>query len=312
MRNLPVLQLRVSASSHPGNVRYINQDWWGQFVPSHPSLRAAKGALFVLADGMGGRAGGEVASQLAVQHLLRAYYTDPSTQVEKSLARAMQRTNASVYHYAQQHPAYRGMATTLVAAVVRGSELVVAHVGDSRAYLVHGQRVLALTRDHSWVGEMMARGVLTPAEAAHHPYRHVILRSIGAHPSVSVDVKRWRLRPGDTLVLCTDGLSDYLTPPEIGWAAAKLPPHQAAQALINRALQRGGADNVSVIVVRAEPPLRQRSCQARAGMPRPVIPASGSAGCQTASLAEPIVTFLFGLGLAAVGLALTMAVLASW
>ena len=249
-RGNQTLHLSVRTHTDPGRVRANNQDWWGQFVPPDPRVLAAKGALFVVADGMGGRAGGQVASQLAVQHLLQAYYRDPSHAVEQSLVQAIRVANRQVYNYGQYYPAYQGMATTMVAAVVRGREMVVAHVGDSRAYLARANRVWPLTRDHSWVADMVAKGMLTPAEAASHPYRHVISRSVGPQPDVQAEVRRLKLAAGDALILCTDGLSDVVTPSEIGWAAATLDPQRAAYTLVDWANQRGGRDNISVALAR--------------------------------------------------------------
>ena len=296
------VQLTVGALTHAGQMRRINQDWLGHYVPPDPTTRATKGSLFIVADGMGGRQEGHVASRLAVQTLLQAYYGDPSRSVAHSLSRAIRQANAQLHTYGAYYPAYRGMATTLVAAVVRGQELVVAHVGDSRAYLVRGADTWPLTRDHSWVVQMMASGVLTPAEAARHPYRHVILRSLGPHPDVQVDMHRLSLAAGDALILCSDGLSDLVSEGEMGWAARSWKPQQAVQALVAWANQRGGTDNVSAIVVQAQQPAGQpvshpayarRPVQpgqaARRGAipgprhrPRPLLPLTASLGAAAA------------------------------
>lgn len=305
------LQLNISAYTDPGRVRPTNQDWWGQFIPPDRHMLAAKGALFVVADGMGGRAGGQVASQLAVQHLLQAYYHDPMRSLEKSLVQAIRVANQQVYRYGQYYPAYQGMATTLVAAVIRDQELIVAHVGDSRAYLARAGRFWPLTRDHSWVAEMVARGALTPAEAANHPYRHVISRSVGPHPDVQVDVRRMRLFAGDTLVLCTDGLSDLVTPAEIGWAAATLPPHQATHTLVDWANQRGGRDNISALVVRAEQPARHTSRLGSALVGPQISAAHPGAGCPALAPSGDIASFLLAAGIVVAGMALALVLLAS-
>lgn len=296
------LRLTVGSLMHVGATRRINQDWLGHYVPPDPATLAAKGSLFVVADGMGGRQAGHVASHLAVRALLQAYYRDRSYDVAQSLARAVHQTNAQLFRYGAYYPAYRGMATTLVAAAVRGRELAVAHVGDSRAYLARGGGVWPLTRDHSWVAQMVASGVLTPAEAARHPYRRVILRSLGPRPSVQVDVRRFSLVAGDALILCSDGLSDLVADREIGWAALAWQPQQAAQAMVAWAYQRGGPDDISAMVVRAEhTPARTAQGQAqtyRPGLlgqprrrgampgprhePRPLLPLAASLGAAAA------------------------------
>ena len=203
---------------------------------------------------MGGRAGGEMASRLAVQSVLHAYYRDPSRDIARSLQFAVRQANAQIVNYGYHYPAYRGMATTLVAAVLRDRDVAIAHVGDSRAYLARAGQVWALTQDHSWVVEMMARGALGPSEAASHPYRHVITRSLGHQPDVQVDVRRLKMDVGDTLVLCTDGLSDVVSPSEIGWATQTLAPGRAVQTMVGWANQRGGRDNISAMVIRADQP----------------------------------------------------------
>lgn len=310
-RTSSTIHLSVGARTDAGRVRPNNQDWWLQFVPPDPRVLAAKGALFAVADGMGGRAGGQMASQLAVQHVLQAYYHNPSLNPSTSLTQAVQVANHQVYSYGQFYPAYRGMATTLVAAVVRGSELVVAHVGDSRAYLVRAGRVWPLTRDHSWVAEMVARGLLTPAQGASHPYRHVITRSVGPKPAVAVDVQRTKIAPGDALVLCTDGLSDVVSSGEIGWAAATLDPQHAAQTLIDWANQRGGRDNISALVVRVQQPAVHRAGQdhtAARQKPHALVPVND---CPVLSYSGGMVQLLVGVGLAAVGIGLAMATLAA-
>lgn len=310
-RAIPFVRLSVGARTDPGRVRPNNQDWWLQYVPPDPRVLAAKGALFAVADGMGGRAGGQVASQLAVQHVLQAYYEDSTQPIASSLHQAVRIANHRVYAYGQAYPAYQGMATTLVAAVVRGKELIVAHVGDSRAYLVRAGRVWPLTRDHSWVAEMVARGLLTPAQAASHPYRHVIMRSVGPKPAVAVDVQRTKIAPGDALVLCTDGLSDVVSPGEIGWAAAALAPQHAAQTLIDWANQRGGRDNISALVVRMEYPTAQQAGQGRAAARRGSRALMSVDDCPVLAYSDGMVQLLLGIGLAAVGIALLMATLAA-
>lgn len=306
-----ILRLSVSAYTDRGRMRPGNQDWWGQFVPADQRTLAEKGALFAVADGMGGRVGGEVASQLAVQYLLQAYYRDPLRQLDRSLVQAVQVANRQVHSYGHYYPAYQGMATTLVAAAVRGRELVVAHVGDSRAYLARAGRVWLLTRDHSWVTEMVARGALTPAEAARHPYRHVISRSIGTRPDVHVDVRRLRVSPDDTLVLCTDGLSDLVTPAEIGWVVSTSAPQHATRRLIELANQRGGRDNISALVVRAEQPARQMAVQGNTLAWPQVSAAARGASCPALAYSDDVVKFMLGTGIAAAGITLAMVALAS-
>jgi protein phosphatase len=227
------------------------------------------------------------------------------------LLRAVQAANRQVYSYGYHYPAYHGMATTLVAAVVRASELVVAHVGDSRAYLVRAGRTWPITSDHSWVAEMVARGALSPADAARHPYRHVITRSIGAHPDVQADVRRLRVSPGDTLVLCTDGLSDLVTPAEIGWVTATSAPQHATRRLIELANQRGGGDNISALVVRLEQPARQAARPGSVAAWQPASVSAPGAGCPALAYGGEIAKFALATGLAAAGVTAALVALAA-
>jgi len=311
------LQLTVGALTHPGRVRSINQDWWGRHTPPDARQLAAKGSLFIVADGMGGRAGGDIASRLAVQNVLHFYYQDTSRNLARSLQMAIRQANAQIINYGYHYPAYRGMATTLVAAVQRDREVVIAHVGDSRAYLTRSGQVWALTQDHSWVVEMMARGALSPTEAVSHPYRHVITRSLGHQPDVQVDLRRLKFGIGDTLVLCTDGLSDVVSSSEIGWATQTLTPGRAAQTMVGWANQRGGRDNISAMVVRADKPA---SNPARRGVPHPqyqqgarvLTPAGAGYGRQQVVQGESTGQVLAVIGAAAALVTLAMYALASF
>ena len=161
----------VGQLTHPGRIRRTNEDAFGAYTPPDPRWRAAKGAIFAVADGMDGRRIGEIASRLAVQTVIQEYYRDPSPHPTQSLERAVRMANWRINEQSRRSPAHQGMGTTLVAAVVRGNELIVANVGDSRAYLARDGSFWQITRDHSWVAEEVAAGGLTPGEARRHPWR---------------------------------------------------------------------------------------------------------------------------------------------
>jgi len=252
--------------SSPGVGQRVNQDTVTQCIPRHPALLARKGALFVIADGMRFSPGGEVASRLAARTVLSGYYAHPADDPIQSLQAAVATANHWLRYWSDVRPDLRGMGTTLTAVVVRGQELLIAHVGDSRAYLVRGGSAWLLTRDHTWVADALARGLLTPQEAAHHPWRHTLTRHLGG-PAATPDVRQVTYWPGDRLVLCSDGVSDLLNPSEIAWLAS-LPPQRAARALVATARQRGGRDDASAIVVWLGRPAERR---------RPSIPATPAA-----------------------------------
>jgi serine/threonine protein phosphatase PrpC len=250
-------QLDVGFLSDVGQIRELNEDCWGLFEALSKSLELPpetmerKGRLYAVADGMGGHAAGEVASKRAITVLFQQYYDDPDVDLVRSLERAFWAANAEIYAQAATHPEQSGMGTTLVAAVIQDDELVVANVGDSRAYLIRNGQAEQISRDHSWVNEQVEAGLLTESEAQTHMYRNIITRSLGSRPDVAVDTFSLPLEVGDGILLCTDGVSNEVRAPEIGQSVSEsVRADQAAAGLVATANRRGGADNLTVIVVR--------------------------------------------------------------
>jgi protein phosphatase len=240
--------------SEPGPYRDHNEDFVGARVLTTPDDSWDRGPLLALADGMGGHAAGEVASRLALEALVDAYgrgSPGSSQQLLKSAARA---ANLAVVD-ASHEPGHRGMGTTLLGLAMAGAEAVLAHVGDSRAYLVRGETCTQLTNDHSRVGEMLRMHMISAEQAANHPARSQLTRSIGADPFVQIDVVRQAIQQHDTLVLCSDGLWDVVSRPEIADLGAGLREGSLATAiegadrLVRLAIERGTTDNVSAVVV---------------------------------------------------------------
>ncbi len=247
-----LLSLTAAGLTDPGVQRQNNEDTWGEPPPNlTPELATAKGYLYVVADGVGGHQSGEVASRIAVQVTQQVYYADPNLDVGASLAAAIQEANRRIYHQGIGSAGEFGMSTTITAAVVRGSELVVANVGDSRTYLIHGGQPHQLTVDHTWVEERRQAGILTAQEAANHPQRNVITRSLGGNLEVQVDVfGPHPLVQGDQVLLCTDGLSDLVSDPEMAAVVAQSRnPNAAVHRLVDLAKKRGAPDNVTAVVV---------------------------------------------------------------
>lgn len=223
--------------------------------------------LFVVSDGMGGEAHGEVASALAVETLVKhcvdgdtnpatSLYGDPQPELSgraRRLASAVHLANRKIFQAADDHPEQRGMGATLTAAWLNDNSLSVAHVGDSRAYLLRSGALQQLTSDHSLVAEQVRRGILTAAEADQSEMQSVLLRALGTQEEVDVDAEDHPLFPGDILLLCSDGLTRMLTEPEIaGTLQVETSPQKAADKLIELANDSGGADNITVIVIRLE------------------------------------------------------------
>lgn len=239
-----------------GRVRTNNEDCFRIITPLN---------LFVLADGMGGEAHGEIASAMAVEtvvkHCLDAE-ANPAAKVlgkvepnwsanTKRLSTALHLANRSIFKSAEEHPEQHGMGATLTAAWINRARLSIAHVGDSRAYLLRGGSLLQLTRDHSLVAEQVRRGMLTVAEAEESEMQSVLLRALGAQADIEVDAEEHILFPRDVLLLCSDGLTRMVTEPEIaGVLQAETDPVRAAEELVALANDRGGPDNITVVIAR--------------------------------------------------------------
>jgi len=223
--------------------------------------------LYVLSDGMGGEAHGEIASAMAVetvvQHCLDLEANPAATVIgavqpnwssfTKRLSTAVHLANRNIFKSAEENPDQHGMGATLTAVWINGAKLSVAHVGDSRAYLLRGGTLLQLTRDHSLVAEQVRRGILTSAEAEESDMQSVLLRALGAQAEIEVDAEEHTLFPRDVLLLCSDGLTRMVTEPEIaGTLQVESDLTRAAESLIAMANERGGPDNITVIIVRLE------------------------------------------------------------
>jgi serine/threonine protein phosphatase PrpC len=252
------VQIVSSGLSDVGRVRTNNED----------SFRIVESLnLFILSDGMGGEAHGEVASAMAVDvvnkycesgkedsgaTVLDEAPSNFSSQTRR-LKNAVAQANFQIYQSAQQNPEQRGMGATITALWLNDTLLSIAHVGDSRAYLLRSGNLQQLTNDHSLVAEQVRRGLITPQQAEESEMQSVLLRALGAHPEVEIDVDEVGIIPRDVLLLCSDGLTRMVTEPEIAGALqAETVPSAAAERLIALANENGGIDNVTVIVVRFE------------------------------------------------------------
>jgi serine/threonine protein phosphatase PrpC len=247
--------LVATGQTDPGRLRPLNEDAW-LIAPEADTghLWAARGRLYAVADGMGGHAAGEVASQLALDTLMAHYYSSDEAPVPPAirLERAVLEANLDVYEQAVTVDAQAGMGTTLVAAVFHEGRLIVANVGDSRAYLARDGEVQQITVDHSWVAEQVKLGVMSDEQALNHAYRNVVTRCLGHRPSIEVDIFEHRLRAGDTLLLCTDGLSNQVSEDALALTLTGQSPDQATAQLIELANQAGGPDNITAVVIQVE------------------------------------------------------------
>lgn len=244
-RGLP----NASGSSEVGPDHEVNEDHFACPDSVDPPLLAERGYLYVVADGVGGHAAGAEASALAVNTVVEAYYSIDWDGPRSTLTRAVEQANNTVFSQGQGRSIAR-MGSTVVAALVMNRFVYVAHVGDSRAYLVRRGRIRALTQDHSLVGELFARGALTPEEAANHPQRNVLSRSLGAGADVEVETKLESLHAGDRLVLVSDGVTKVVSDDDLCATVAAAPTAEAAsQAVLAQARHRGLQDDTTVVVI---------------------------------------------------------------
>ena len=239
--------LRTAGDTNVGKVRTTNED----ALILEPRL-----GLYAVLDGMGGANAGDIASQLA-RDTIHAFVAQHAARIapRELLEAAIVAGSAAVFDAAQREPERNGMGTTVVACLVSDPRrAVVAHVGDSRAYLLRGGRLQTLTRDHTIVEELASRGVLTAEEVERHPYKNVLSRNLGAKPDARVDVVELELQPGDRLLLCSDGLYNYASAEAIQYVlgSGDAPAH-VAHDLVELAMRGGGGDNVSTLVIEAPP-----------------------------------------------------------
>lgn len=246
------LRLDPAQLTDVGRKREHNEDNMAYVIPKDPQVMAMKGALFIVADGMGGHAAGEVASEIAVDTVSNAYYMDDNEDVPTPLLQAIKRANLAIHQRAAENLLRSGMGTTCVAAVLRGNMAYIANVGDSRAYMVRGNKVRQITLDHSWVAEQVRAGLLTEEQARTHAQRNVITRCLGTQPDVEVDVFLEPLQENDCLVLCTDGLSGLISDEEVLRIVDQSVPQESVYHLVERANENGGPDNITAIVVRVQ------------------------------------------------------------
>ena len=239
--------MQIFSKTDRGRVRTDNQDAYFAGKITDDSVFA------VVCDGMGGANAGNVASELAVRHIseyvIRSYRDGMNmTDTEKTLKNAIVSANISLYDKAVNNAELAGMGTTAVAVFVKDSTAVIAHVGDSRIYLVNGE-IKQLTRDHSVVQSLIESGKITPEDAKVHPRKNVITRALGAEEDVAVDSDCLNLSNGDTLLLCSDGLTNFLDDKDILTVFQNNDISAVAERLVEEANKNGGGDNITVVTV---------------------------------------------------------------
>jgi serine/threonine protein phosphatase PrpC len=243
--------LRAHFLTDIGRKRQKNEDSCILCAPDDQELSDHRGLLFAVADGMGGATAGEHASQMALQALAEVYYSAPYEPAPTALSKALQAANERVYEEAEINPIYSGMGTTMSAMVIVGEWAYIAQVGDSRVYLIRERLGLQqITQDHSLVAEQVRSGLISPEEAKNHSLKNLITRAVGIKENVNVDLFAVRLRRGDTLLICSDGLSNMANDTEIMNALSNGDLQHGTRRLVQSALQSGGSDNITAACVR--------------------------------------------------------------
>jgi len=248
-----MLDLEFSELSEPGRVRTRNEDYLGHVVPGSPSQARSHGWLFALADGVGGQRQGEVASRAAIQEALAGFRRAKDGALHKDVVNQLvQSANARVCESeALSGRSGVGMASTIVVCALRFDRATIAHVGDSRCYLIRSGDAKPITRDHTVAADQTRLGLISAEEAAESSQRHVLSRSLGMNLFVNVDIDEVQLLAGDVLLLCSDGLHGAVTAAEMADATRR---HRdlaaAAQELVDRANEEDGSDNISVQLIR--------------------------------------------------------------
>jgi serine/threonine protein phosphatase PrpC len=248
-----MLDVEFSQLSDPGRVRPRNEDYLGYVVPRFPAEARSHGWLFALADGVGGQRQGEVASRAAIEEVLGGFRRAPDMASHRELVMSLVHSaNARVFGTgALSDPSGSGMASTIVVCALRFDSATVAHVGDSRCYLIRKGEARSVTRDHTVASEQERLGILSAEEAAEGSTRHVLSRSLGTRCFVEVDIKQMPLLSGDVLMLCSDGLHGAVSAAEIADTVSH--GHDldvVARDLVASANQQDGSDNISLQVIR--------------------------------------------------------------
>lgn len=244
--------MRTASRTDIGNIRIVNEDR-SLVVPDLQGF-----TLGIVADGMGGHQAGDTASQLAVELIhKRLLYVEEdmsADECEKLMAEAVADANRRIYEMAGSREQFNGMGTTVVVILATAAELIVAHIGDSRAYLLSDGALQQITEDHSLVNELVKSGQLSKAEAEKHPRRNVLTRALGTDETVEAEIKRHNWKSGDIVLICSDGLSGLVPDTELqSLLQADGDLELVADALVHSALQAGGDDNVTVVLMENGP-----------------------------------------------------------
>jgi PPM family protein phosphatase len=243
-----------------GNIRTNNEDVGMFYRIAEEDITREKGYLLIVADGMGGHKAGEVASKMATEIISQEYFRkNGNGTIEKNLFKAFSIANRKIYDLASSQKAYHGMGTTCSAFVVTGDTVYYAHVGDSRGYFLKKNLITRITEDHTYVQELVNKGEITNKEADTHPKRNILTNAMGTKPDLRIDTGKchYSFENDDRLMLCSDGLYDYISESEIADILIHKPLQDAAEYMIKEAKKRGGHDNITVVLAEKMEPVAE-------------------------------------------------------
>lgn len=245
-------KITVACKTDLGRVRENNEDKFEYYIPEDVQTLATRGLVFLVCDGMGGHAAGQIASELTAKTFIDVYLHHPSEEPAIAMQAAVTAANRFVVDVGRAIPARRGMGTTLSGLVLLQDKSYTCQVGDSRVYRLRNGEMDMLTHDHTWVDEAIRNGTLTPEEAESHPYKHVLTRAVGTEGDIKADIEERDLQSGDVYLLCSDGLLNHVDDETIADHLRTYVPSEACWRLVARALAGGGSDNCTVMVVRVD------------------------------------------------------------
>lgn len=266
--------MKVVVRTDLGNIRTNNEDA-GLFLRiADADITHEKGCILMVADGMGGHQAGEVASKMATEIISTEYFKSVNGSIEKTLAKVFTLANKNILAAATADASKKGMGTTCTALIVAGNQVYYAHVGDSRAYFIKNKNIGRITTDHTYVQELIKAGTITIAEAEKHPQRNILTNAMGTKPQIRVDTGQcnFLFEENDKLMICSDGLYDYLEDAEIAGIVNDKPVEEAAEQLIAEAKKRGGHDNITVVLAEKTSVVTAKPVKDTGDFALPVLP----------------------------------------
>lgn len=245
-------KVSIGAKTDLGRVRENNEDKYEFFIPDDEQTLASKGQIFIVCDGMGGHAAGQIASELAAKAFIDVYLNLPTTDISTALSSSLDAANRYVHMISTTVPNRRGMGTTFTGLILLQEKGYAVQVGDSRCYRLREGELTRITSDHTYMEEMVKAGTLTWEQASVHPHKHVLTRAVGVEETTACDIYEFNLQENDVYFLCSDGILNHVSDEQIQDILVNNGPANAAWKLIRDALMGGGSDNATALIVRID------------------------------------------------------------